>query len=64
MKIAIKDNADNKRFFISDNLPKTNDWEESVFEVAVPSKTSELRLILWNSGPVIYLDDISLKPKD
>ena len=64
MKIAIKDNADNKRFFISDNLPKTNDWEESVFEVAIPSKTSELRLILWNSGPVIYLDDISLKPKD
>ena len=46
------------------NLPKTNDWEESLFEVTVPSNISELRLILWNNGPVIYLDDISLKPKD
>lgn len=60
MKVAIKDNATDTRFFLSDPLPTTSVWEESIFEVTIPEGTTEIKLILWNDGPVIYFDDISL----
>lgn len=61
MKVVMRDTADNFRFFLSDPLPQTNEWEESSFEVTVPDTTTEIKLVFWNDGQAMYLDDISLK---
>lgn len=61
MKVVMRDTADNFRFFLSDALPQTNEWEESSFEVTMPATTTEIKLVFWNDGQVVYMDDISLK---
>ena len=57
----MRDTADNYRFFLSEALPQTTEWEESSFQVTMPDTTTEIKLVFWNDGPNMYMDDISLK---
>ena len=61
MKVVMRDTADNYRFFLSEALPQTTEWEESSFQVTMPDTTTEIKLVFWNDGPNMYMDDISLK---
>ena len=66
----IKNNkGDKAKIFTLDGMPKTDQWEETVFEFTTPANVTEIKVVIYKAKvnptfPNFYLDDVSLKAKE
>lgn len=62
----IRDNNGNALLFSLPDMPKTDFWEETVYEFTVPAGTTDIKIVFYKGQanptfPAFFLDDVSLK---
>lgn len=63
---TLRNNDGNTLLFTLPEMPKTDKWEETVYEFKVPAGITKLRMSFYKAQgfPPFFMDDVSLKKKN
>ncbi len=62
----LRNNEGNDLIFSLPDMPKTTEWEETVYDFTVPEGVTQLKMVFFKGKgfPPFFMDDVSLKEKE